>query len=321
MEELDQQTHGTSPFFSHFRLAPTPTGYLDDIIPTLRKYVTHRRNLENGALLSNNIAEISVPSTPAASTSTSVPKTPLRSLHHSVTTPRTSTPIPLSLPAERIKAPETGKELLSHIAWLAEELMSAAQEKVNLAQAAHDYISRQIQVLAQSIKEQEASIALGTRPGTQLAPILLPDVAPPSRWTKNVTGTLVLDDDEPLGKVEETPTTLGIVVDETEQPQHSKRRGRKGRRPTMRLFEDSATGQTQTHSLKITLPAMDNRLYCYCRKPSAGEMVACDNEECVNQWFHLSCIGLATLPQEDETWYCEDCDPSKVLSKKRGRRR
>ncbi|KAF5391860.1 hypothetical protein D9757_001658 [Collybiopsis confluens] len=292
MEELDQQTHG----------------YLDDIVPTLRKYVAYRRNVESGATTTTHTVPLPTPPTP-------IFKTPVRPLLHPT---GSSTPNLLSLPAERTKPPETGREMLSHVAWLAEELMGAAQEKVNLAQAAHDYISRQIQVLAQSIKEQEASIALGTRPGTQLAPILLPDVAPPSRWTKGVAGTLVLDEDPE--NAEDAPTTVGVVVEETEQPQPTKRRGgRKGKRPAIKPSEGS--GAEQNTSLKITLPAMDNRLYCYCHKPSAGEMVACDNEECENQWFHLSCIGLATLPEEDETWYCQDCDPIRVPLKKRGRKR
>lgn len=128
-------------------------------------------------------------------------------------------------------------------------------------------ISRQIQVLGQSIKEQEACIALGIRPGTQLAPILLPDVLPPSRWTKNVAGGLVLDDDEQEG-TGATSTTLGILVDEAEQPV-KRSKTRKGRRPA--ATDDPGTGKTT--SLKITLPAMyDNRLYCYCHKPSDGEV-------------------------------------------------
>ncbi|KAJ3788763.1 hypothetical protein GGU10DRAFT_306406 [Lentinula aff. detonsa] len=285
MGELDQQTHG----------------YLDDLAPLLQKYVAYRRNLVAGAS--------SIPSPPivlsapiASSSNISAPKTPLRSVvPASVINSRPSTP--LSLPAERIKPPETGKEILSHVAWLAEELVGAAQEKVNLARAAHDYISRQIQVLGQSIKEQEASIALGIRPGTQLAPILLPDVAPPSRWTKNTAGGLVLDDDdEPVDK---NPTTLGIPADEAEKQTKRSTRSRKGKQ----------SGADQSMSLKITLPAMyDNRLYCYCNKPSDGEMVACDNENCANQWFHLSCTGLSRLPDESETWYCDDCDPDKSPS-------
>ncbi|KAF9070356.1 hypothetical protein BDP27DRAFT_1323898 [Rhodocollybia butyracea] len=295
MKELDQQTHG----------------YLDDLAPILRRYAAYRRKIETGTLTE---AEPTAPSTPVASSSTLGLKTPARSVQVSEITPRTLSPLasPLALPVERIKPPQTGKEMLSHVAWLAEELMSAAQEKVNLAQAAHDYISRQIQVLGQSIKEQEASIALGARPGTQLAPVLLPEVAPPSRWTRNVAGRLVLDDDEPEDGIE-VPTTVGILVDEIEQPPIKRTRGRKGRRSTEKETDDYGEN---TLSLKITLPATR---WCYCHKPSDGEMVACDNENCQNQWFHLACTGLPQLPDESDTWYCDDCDPGKNSKKLRKR--
>jgi hypothetical protein len=40
------------------------------------------------------------------------------------------------------KLPNTNRELLSHVAWLLEELLRAAQEKVCLAQAANDSVRR-----------------------------------------------------------------------------------------------------------------------------------------------------------------------------------
>ncbi|OJD22590.1 hypothetical protein ACJ73_06060 [Blastomyces percursus] len=36
--------------------------------------------------------------------------------------------------------------------------------------------------------------------------------------------------------------------------------------------------------------------YCYCNQVSFGEMVACDNETCPREWFHLSCVGLSRAP-------------------------
>jgi hypothetical protein len=38
------------------------------------------------------------------------------------------------------KPPNTNRELLTHVAWLLEELLRAAQEKVCLAQAANDSV-------------------------------------------------------------------------------------------------------------------------------------------------------------------------------------
>lgn len=46
-------------------------------------------------------------------------------------------------------------------------------------------------------------------------------------------------------------------------------------------------------------------LYCYCNQVAYGEMVGCDGEHCELEWFHLPCIGLATLPKGK--WYCKDC--------------
>lgn len=39
--------------------------------------------------------------------------------------------------------------------------------------------------------------------------------------------------------------------------------------------------------------------YCYCNNVSYGEMVACDNENCPKEWFHLKCAGLKEAPGED----------------------
>jgi hypothetical protein len=52
----------------------------------------------------------------------------------------TRTPTPMSIPPDRMKPPQTTREMLSHIAWLSEEVLRASQEKVNLAQAAYDSV-------------------------------------------------------------------------------------------------------------------------------------------------------------------------------------
>jgi hypothetical protein len=42
--------------------------------------------------------------------------------------------------------------------------------------------------------------------------------------------------------------------------------------------------------------------YCYCNQVSFGEMVACDNDACPTEWFHLSCVGLAKPPGRNGTF-------------------
>ena len=44
------------------------------------------------------------------------------------------------------------------------------------------------------------------------------------------------------------------------------------------------------------------------KSPDVPEMVQCSNDKCQENenkgWFHLTCVGLKTLPGENEDWYC-----------------
>lgn len=44
--------------------------------------------------------------------------------------------------------------------------------------------------------------------------------------------------------------------------------------------------------------------YCFCKKPSEGEMIGCDNEECPTEWFHMECVGLSKAPVNE--WFCSE---------------
>lgn len=46
-------------------------------------------------------------------------------------------------------------------------------------------------------------------------------------------------------------------------------------------------------------------VYCNCHRVAFGEMIACDNEECLIEWFHFPCVNLTKLPRK--LWYCPDC--------------
>ena len=48
-------------------------------------------------------------------------------------------------------------------------------------------------------------------------------------------------------------------------------------------------------------------LYCSCRGPESGTMIACDNSDCPFEWFHTICVNLTTLPKGKSKWYCPDC--------------
>lgn len=46
--------------------------------------------------------------------------------------------------------------------------------------------------------------------------------------------------------------------------------------------------------------------YCYCKKVSYGEMIACDAPDCPIEWFHYDCVGLPAGYTADH-WLCKEC--------------
>lgn len=63
---------------------------------------------------------------------------------------------------------------------------------------------------------------------------------------------------------------------------------------------------SQQYSAGLTgVPADPNEpLYCVCRNVFFGEMVGCDDPDCVVEWFHFGCVGLTEAPEQ---WFCDDC--------------
>lgn len=51
----------------------------------------------------------------------------------------------------------------------------------------------------------------------------------------------------------------------------------------------------------------DEERYCICNDVSFGVMIACDNNDCPKEWFHLDCVGLKEMPPRRAKWYCPDC--------------
>ena len=46
-------------------------------------------------------------------------------------------------------------------------------------------------------------------------------------------------------------------------------------------------------------------MWCFCGRPTFGEMIACENPSCACLWYHYQCVGLVKAPAG--TWYCPDC--------------
>jgi hypothetical protein len=58
----------------------------------------------------------------------------------------------------------------------------------------------------------------------------------------------------------------------------------------------------------------EETLYCLCNRPSFGEMIACDNNSCKVEWFHLPCVGLSASNRPRGKWFCPDCSKDTSLN-------
>lgn len=73
-------------------------------------------------------------------------------------------------------------------------------------------------------------------------------------------------------------------------------------------MEAEVRGRTRKGS--VSSDGVESRLdedepgYCTCGGVSYGQMVACDNENCPWEWFHLGCVGLDKPPPAKTKWYC-----------------
>jgi inhibitor of growth protein 4 len=68
---------------------------------------------------------------------------------------------------------------------------------------------------------------------------------------------------------------------------------------------NSVTFETDENTKSKSVSFVNEPVYCNCRRVAFGEMIACDNEECLIEWFHFPCVNLTKLPRK--LWYCPDC--------------
>jgi len=95
-------------------------------------------------------------------------------------------------------------------------------------------------------------------------------------------------------EVSEDSVLSSADASDTDTSQARKRRKKTVHQPEPSASEDEGEDET------------DDKVYCYCSQPSYGEMVGCENPDCKREWFHISCLGLKTVPQE-EHWFCPEC--------------
>ncbi|KAJ7071466.1 hypothetical protein C8F01DRAFT_1110645 [Mycena amicta] len=99
----------------------------------------------------------------------------------------------------------------------------------------------------------------------------------------------------PTPRRSQSPLTTGVNANATSQPKRSRlSRQIHPREDTEMDADGEEEGEGE-----------DENLYCFCQKQSYGDMIACDNDDCPYEWFHLSCVQL-TQPTP-EKWYCKEC--------------
>lgn len=72
-----------------------------------------------------------------------------------------------------------------------------------------------------------------------------------------------------------------------------------------KMFSKYILPELLTHHLKEKIHDTMEAEYCYCRKGEEGRMIACDNVNCIIEWFHFSCVGIKQKPKGK--WYCTEC--------------
>lgn len=68
-------------------------------------------------------------------------------------------------------------------------------------------------------------------------------------------------------------------------------------------FDMDVDTNDQEGSLEST--KVDIITYCYCKGPDEGNMIGCENPECLIEWFHWDCLKIKSAPKG--RWYCPDC--------------
>lgn len=167
------------------------------LLPTLQKYIRQRRTL--AGISRHELHTLEDPSTTIGQSPDGnlCPKSDKFSPHYNAASPSSpATRIPGSVPPELSRPPETTREMLSHVAWMAEELLRASQEKVNLSQANYDSVERHIRLLDQAIEEQEASLSPETIRSSIGTGMILPELKTPElpRKGRNAAPTEVDDE-------------------------------------------------------------------------------------------------------------------------------
>ncbi|KAI9026630.1 hypothetical protein CLU79DRAFT_833514 [Phycomyces nitens] len=205
--------------------------------------------------------------------------------------------------AKTVLLPEERQEQLVAIGRLLNEALKKGEEKFALAKSIYDTVDRHCTRLDNDLQKFENGKYGGS--GRSLEQT--------STRTQPEETNIEIEKGKFIHK-------LGCEI-HREQITVTDKKGKKGRkRKTTDKEEEEAGSEPQGDYLSTEvakqhaeavismshLPIDPNEpLYCYCHQVSFGEMVACDNEECDIEWFHIECVGLKVPPKGK--WYCRNC--------------
>ncbi|GAA6009705.1 hypothetical protein JCM10207_004162 [Rhodosporidiobolus poonsookiae] len=219
---------------------------------------------------------------------------------------------------------------------LATDAIRAGEDKVGLAISLYESVDRHIRRLDADLAKWEDSLVIGLREGT------MPSHDAPAAARKDPPGATTSRGAIALGEKEAWGSDgAGEGAEEAEEGQEGSSPrgagaggGRKGRRKSekspaeaekerewkrrreVQKLERHAQKKEDRAALKkdqqaqqqeqILMPIDPNEpTYCYCDRVAFGEMIACENEDCKREWFHLECVELDAAPEG--TWYCTEC--------------
>ncbi len=156
--------------------------------------------------------------------------------------------------------------------------------------------------------QQPARPTVGQKKGSSIAPgkkLAPPPAAPSQRKRDRVRATKKSDRRRHLKSSDRaTPSTNASLSSEDDSASptpsslpRSQADGTADRRRKDGSFSPEADSGDEDEE--------DTGPYCTCQRPSFGEMVCCDNDNCEFQWFHYDCVGIKTQPEGE--WLCPDC--------------
>lgn len=82
----------------------------------------------------------------------------------------------------------------------------------------------------------------------------------------------------------------------------------------------------QTNNVTTTMgnetgDGVTEQVFCSCRGPSYGNMIACDNPDCPIQWFHYECVGIKDKPHDNSHWYCPSCKAQALVKEEKTKKK